>query len=84
MICVRKLLVSMRFQKIIFTEAQKAYIREHFPTGAASDIADVLKVSAPTVIKCAREMGLEKAEGWCTNNYHGRYVNNYSGRRKVA
>lgn len=72
------------FNKKVFSEGEKAYIREHFPTEAASDIADVLKVSAPTVIKCAREMGLEKAEGWCTNNYHGRYVNNYSGRRKVA
>ena len=71
------------FNKIIFSDEQKAYIREHFPTEAASDIADVIGVSAPTVIKCAREMGVEKAKGWSSQMYHGRYVNNYSGRRKV-
>ena len=74
----------MRFQKIIFTEAQKAYIREHFPTEPAVDIADVLGVSPPTVIKAVREMGLKKVEGWCSNDYHGRYVNRYSGRRAAV
>jgi len=74
----------MRFQKKIFTESEKAYIREHFPTEPAVDIADVLGVSPPTVIKAAREMGLKKVEGWCSNDYHGRYVNRYSGRRAAV
>jgi len=74
----------MRFQKIIFTEEQKAYIREHYPTECASDIADVLKVSPPIVIKAAKEMGLEKAKGWCSQKYYGRYVNNYSGKSKAS
>ena len=84
MICAKRLLAEMRFQKKIFTESEKAYIREHFPTEPACDIADVLHVSYPTVIKAAREMGLSKVDGWSSNDYHGRYVNRYSGRRAAV
>ena len=74
----------MRFQKIIFSPEQEAYLREHFPTECASDIADVLKVSAPVVSRIAKELGLEKKKGWNSGLYRGRYVNQYSGKRRVV
>lgn len=74
----------MKTRKIYFSDSQKSYLREHYPTEPASDIADVLGVSAPVVIRIAREMGLEKVKGWNANLFHGRYVNRYSGRRAVA
>jgi len=60
--------------KIEFTSEQIAYIREHFPTEAACDIADVLHVSPPVVSRIARDMGLEKSSEWDKRSYYGRYV----------
>lgn len=60
--------------KIEFTSEQLQYIRDHYPTEAACDIADVLHVSPPVVTRIARDMGLEKSSEWDKRRYYGRYV----------
>lgn len=60
--------------KIEFTSEQLEYIRDHYPTEAACDIADVLHVSPPVVTRIARDMGLEKSSEWDKRSYYGRYV----------
>ncbi len=68
----------MSYRKIDFTDEQLAYIREHFPTEAACDIADVLHVSAPVIIRKAREMGIEKDKSWSKKAYYRRYVDRFN------
>lgn len=60
--------------KIEFTSEQLQYIRDHYPTEPACDIADVLHVSPPVVTRIARDMGLEKSSEWDKRRYYGRYV----------
>lgn len=63
-----------------WTEWEEAYIRLHYPTEAACDIADRLSLSAPTVSRKAKDMGLVKSRCFSVNSYHGRYINNYKNR----
>ena len=60
--------------KIEFTSEQLQYIRDHYPTEAACDIADHLRVSPPVITRIARDMGLEKSSEWDKRRYYGRYV----------
>lgn len=76
--------VNKRRKAHEWSKEELNYLRERFATESASDIADVLGVSAPLVAFKARELGLQKAPGWNKQAYRNRYVNNYSGNRKVA
>ena len=60
--------------KIDWTEEKLQYIREHYPTETAQDIADVLGCSDCTVNVKAKELGVVKAPTFRKSNFHGRYV----------
>ena len=64
-------------KKRVLTEAQEAYLREHFASDASCDIADVFGISAPTVRRIAKELGLSKSSDFCVNDFCGRYVRRY-------
>ena len=50
--------------KIIFTDEQRDWLVEHFPTTLNKDCASRLGVSMRTMIRFARELGLEKDPAW--------------------
>lgn len=51
-------------KKTEWTEAMLSYLTEHFPTDCNEEIAKKLKVSPRTMIRKARELGLQKAENF--------------------
>lgn len=57
-----------------WTDEKLAYLREHYPTESADDIADVLGCSYPTVAYKAKQLGIQKSPDFHTWNYIGRYV----------
>lgn len=61
-------------KKIIWTEENLAYLREHYPTEPGSDIADVLGCSGASVTLKARQLGIEKDPSFRTSDFIGRYV----------
>lgn len=61
-------------KRIQWTDEQLDYMRKHFPTEPAVDIADVLGCSSTTVINLARSMGLEKSPDFRKSDYANRYV----------
>ena len=61
-------------KKFDWTEEKLAYLREHFPTDSADDIADVIGCSDSTVSYKAKQLGLEKSPDFHKWNYIGRYV----------
>ena len=61
-------------KKIEWTEEKLEYIREHYPTEAASEIADAIGCSDTTVSVMAKKLGLTKSPDFHTWNYIGRYV----------
>ena len=61
-------------KKFDWTEEKLAYLREHFPTDSADDIADVIGCSDSTVSLKAKQLGLEKSPDFHKWNYIGRYV----------
>ncbi len=63
-------------KKFDWTEDKVRYLKEHYPTGSCSDIADVLRCSISTVQKYAIQIGLKKAEGFRPQNFYGRYTRN--------
>lgn len=63
--------------KIVFTLEQEEYIRAHFATEAACDIAEHFGCSPAIVVRAAREMGLKKAKTWSVGKYRGRYTSHY-------
>ena len=60
--------------KIDWTEEKLQYIREHYPTETAQDIADVLGCSDCTVNVKAKELGVCKAPSFRKSDFQGRYV----------
>lgn len=71
--------------KLEWTEDKIAYLKEHYPDGTCGDIADALKMSAPSVKRMAHELGLKKREGWKAVRFSGRYTRNYAHNiNKVA
>ena len=69
--------MAAKGRKYPWTEQEEEYLRLHYPTEAACDIADRLGLSSPTVIAKARDMGLSKSEGFDRNRYARRYVKHY-------
>lgn len=63
--------------KRAWTPEEEQYLREHFPSEAAVDIADVLGVSSTMVRVKAKEMGLEKSSDYDVRKYYHRYVKDY-------
>jgi hypothetical protein len=57
-----------------WTDEKLAYLREHYPTESADDIARFLGCSYPTVSYKAKQLGIQKAPEFHTWNYIGRYV----------
>lgn len=57
-----------------WTEEQIAYLREHYPTGTAYDIAQVIGCSESTVAKKARLLGIRKDPSFKRTDFIGRYV----------
>lgn len=53
-----------RTTKITFTDEQRDWLIEHFPTTLNKDCAGYLGVSMRTMIRFARELGLEKDPAW--------------------
>ena len=72
---------SSRRTRRMWSEVELAYLRENYATMTAIEIADKIGCSDTTVSNKARELGLKKAPGWSRNDYHGRYVSRYSGKR---
>lgn len=64
--------------RIEWTEDKLQYIREHYPTETAQDIADVIGCSDSTVRMKAMELGLKKASSYKRTDFIGRYT----GKRK--
>lgn len=60
--------------KIDWTEEKLQYLREHYPTGTAHDIAEVLGCSDATVNLKAHALGIEKDPSFRRSNFIGRYV----------
>lgn len=60
--------------KIDWTEEKLQYIREHYPTETAQDIADVIGCSDCTVNVKAKELGVSKAPSFMKSDFQGRYV----------
>lgn len=71
----------MSMQKIVLTTEQERYLREHFPTEAACDIAEHLHISDTTVRNIAREMGLKKSESFDPRRFHNHIVKTYKHER---
>lgn len=61
-------------RRIQWTDEQLDYMRNHFPTEPAGDIADVLGCSSTTVTNLARSLGLQKSPDFKASNYVNRYV----------
>lgn len=61
-------------RRIQWTDEQLDYMRKHFPTEPAVDIADVLGCSNATVGNLARSMGLKKSPDFRKSDYANRYV----------
>ena len=60
-------------RRIEWTEEMLSYLREHYPTESASDIADVVGCSTDTVIKKAHALGIQKDPSFTTAAFIGRY-----------
>ena len=60
--------------RIEWTEEKLQYLREHYPTGTAQEIADVVGCSDTTVNVKARELGIKKAPTFKKSDFHGRYL----------
>jgi hypothetical protein len=61
-------------RKFDWTEEQLAYLREHYPTGTAFDIAEVIGCSETTVRLKAHALGIQKDPSFRRTNFIGRYV----------
>lgn len=61
--------------KIEWTEEKLQYIRDHYPTETAQDIADVIGCSDCTVNVKAKELGVAKSPSFRKSDFYGRYVN---------
>lgn len=61
-------------RKFEWTDDMVAYLREHWPTGTAFDIAQVLGCSETTVSKKAKRLGIAKDPSFKRTNFIGRYV----------
>lgn len=61
-------------KRIEWTDEMLQYLREHYPTESACDIADVVGCSTDTVIKKARKLGIEKSPDFKRSAFIGRYV----------
>lgn len=61
-------------QRIDWTEERLQYLRDHYPTGTAEDIADVIGCSGDSVSRKARELGIRKSPDFKKSNFIGRYV----------
>ena len=68
--------------KIDWTEEKYQYIRDHYPTETAQDIADVIGCSDCTVNLMAKKLGVCKAPSFRKSDFHGRYVK--KGKFKIA
>lgn len=60
--------------RIEWTEEKLQYLREHYPTGTAQEIADVVGCSDTTVNVKAHELGIKKAPTFKKSDFHGRYL----------
>ncbi len=60
--------------RIEWTEEKLQYLREHYPTETAQDIADVIGCSDCTVNVKAKMLGIVKAPSFRKSDFHGRYV----------
>lgn len=60
--------------KNIWTEENLRYLREHYPTEAACDIADAIGCSSASVSVKARALGLTKDPSFKTSHFIGRYT----------
>ena len=60
--------------KIDWTEEKLQYLREHYPTGTAQEIADVVGCSDTTVNVKARELGIKKDRSFSKSAFRYRYV----------
>lgn len=63
--------------RIIWTEEQVEYLREHWAQESLGDIAYYLRISPGVVRSKARELGLQKSEDWSKRRYFHRYVRHY-------
>lgn len=61
-------------RRIEWTDEQLEYMRIHYPTETAGDIADVLGCSSTTVINLAHRLGLQKSPDFKASDYVNRYV----------
>lgn len=61
-------------KKVDWTEERIAYLREHYPTGTAQDIADFVGCSDDTVNRKAKQLGIKKDQSFKKSNFIGRYV----------
>ena len=60
--------------RIEWTEERLQYLREHYPTGTAQEIADVVGCSDTTVNVMARAMGIKKDPSFKKTDFRYRYV----------
>lgn len=59
---------------IIWTEEKLAYLREHYPTEPANDIAEVIGCTDTAVSWKAKRLGIMKSPDFNKYDYIGRYV----------
>lgn len=68
----------------VWSDEDVEYLKGHFPYEPASDIADVIGISYPCVLKKARELGLKKSEGYDPRRFNNRYVGGYKHRSGIS
>ena len=61
-------------RKFEWTDEMTAYLREHYPTGTAFDIAKVIGCSETTITMKARRLGIKKDPSFKRTDFIGRYV----------
>lgn len=61
-------------RSINWTEEMVAKLRELYPTTPAVDLADMFGCSDCTVLKKARELGLQRDPSFSSHRYIGRYT----------
>lgn len=67
---------SMQGKRLLWDDATIELLRRKYPTTPASDIADEIGCSAPSVMRMAKKLGIEKDPSFDRNNYIGRYARN--------
>lgn len=71
------------FFGIYWTPNMLSILKRHYPSSPNSDVCEMLGVSERTMIRKAREIGLEKSDDYISNNAKVKSLMGIVSRRKI-